>query len=525
MSNSLWIATTPAVSVRHYPELTGVHRVDVAIVGGGITGITAAYLLRKEGKRVAIVDQGLVAMAESGHTTAHLTEVLDTRYYNLIEDFRMEGAFLAADSNRTAIDLIESIAGDLKSDCQFERVPGYLYTETKAGLEELEREFDAAHKLGLICDRVSHLDLPFRTAGGIRFSGQAQFHPREYLFSILDHIQGKDCLVFEKSRVLNFRDGSPCELKTEKGKLIASKVIVATHAPVLNRFFIHSKIAAYRTYAIAFKAAGEANPIRGLYWDNEDPYHYIRSQWISGDEYVIVGGEDHKVGMESNNVKRFRALEDYAQDRFGNVSIDYHWSGQIIEPVDGLPYIGRNSLSSNISIATGFSGNGMTFGTVAAMILSDWALDRDNRWADLYTATRIKPAASFGEYVLENKDYPTCMIMDRVTPADVSNVDQIEAGEGKILKVEGKKFAIYRDEHGSLHSFSAVCPHLGCIVHWNNAEASWDCPCHGSRFGTDGKVINGPSLHDLNAAEIGGKTGEEKELGVTKPPKKPGEAA
>jgi glycine/D-amino acid oxidase-like deaminating enzyme/nitrite reductase/ring-hydroxylating ferredoxin subunit len=496
--HSFW---TNFVSKSHYPRLEGTRTVDVAIVGGGITGVTTAYVLKKAGKRVALLEQGEFFEGQSALTTAHLTEVLDTRFYQLIEDFGLESSFLVAEAGRTAIDLIEKIAGQVGGDCAFERVPAVLYSETRSGLTEIFRECEAASELSLECEKLNHVDLPFKTAGGIRFSNQAQFNPLRYLQAMLHEIAGEDCLIFENSRVVEFRDGDPCEISTNEGRVIAKKVVVSTHTPALNRFFLHTKIAAYRTYALAKKIEGK-NPIHGLFWDNEDPYHYIRGQEIDGQNFVLIGGEDHKVGSETNTRKRMRALEDYAQDRFGPVPPPYHWSGQVLESLDGLPYIGRNALSSNIAVATGFSGNGMTLGTVSAMILSDWILEKDNRWADIFSATRVNPAVSVSEFVAENKDFPVHLIMDRITPADVARLDEIDVSEGKLIKLEGRKLAIYRDEKGTLHPFSAVCPHLGCVVKWNNSESSWDCPCHGSRFDTDGNVLNGPARSGLKPVKI-----------------------
>jgi glycine/D-amino acid oxidase-like deaminating enzyme/nitrite reductase/ring-hydroxylating ferredoxin subunit len=521
---------TNFVSKSHYPRLEGTRTVDVAIVGGGITGVTAAYLLKKAGKRVALLEQGEFFEGQTALTTAHLTEVLDTRFYQLIEDFGLESSFLVAEAGRAAIDLIEKIAEQVGGDCAFERVPGVLYSETRSGLTEIFRECEAASELSLECERLSHVDLPFKTAGGIRFSNQAQFNPLRYIQAMLREIAGEDCLIFENSRVVDFRDGDPCEISTGEGRVIAKRVIVSTHTPALNRFFLHTKIAAYRTYALAKKVTtkmGEKNIVHGLFWDNEDPYHYIRGQEIDGESFVLIGGEDHKVGSETNTRKRMRALEDYAQDHFGSGPSSYHWSGQILESLDGLPYIGRNALSSNIAVATGFSGNGMTLGTVSAMVLSDWILEKENRWADIFSATRVNPAVSIGEFVAENKDFPVHLIMDRITPADVARLDEIDVSEGKLIKLEGRKLAIYRDESGTLHPFSAVCPHLGCVVKWNNSESSWDCPCHGSRFDTDGKVLNGPARSGLKPVKISASENPPDTTGEPEPrtPPKPEKAA
>jgi glycine/D-amino acid oxidase-like deaminating enzyme/nitrite reductase/ring-hydroxylating ferredoxin subunit len=504
MSKSIWSDSQDNSFHRtpHYPRLVGTVKTDVVIVGGGITGVFAAHLLRKAGRRVVVLEQAQIGAGETSKTTAHLTEALDTRYYRLIENFGLPAASAAAESTRSAIDMLQRTISDLDLSCDFERVSGFLYSEKKSGLDEIDREFEASRSIGIECDRVSRLDLPYKTAGGVQFRAQAQFDPHQFLFQLLEKTVDRDCKVFERSRVTHFKDGSPCEVLTEKGRVVADQVIVATDSPVVNRFLILSKIAAYRTYALAFRSPENQSLPKALFWDIETPYHYLRTQKIDGDDFIIVGGEDHKVGVETETVKRFRALEDYARDRFGKVRIENYWSGQIMNSVDGLPYIGRNAMSSNVLIATGFSGNGMTFGTLAAMILSDRILERKNPFETLYEATRVKPAAAFSEFVAENKDFPTCIVMDRVTPPEASSVEQVKPGEGKIVQINGEKLAVYRDEHGKTHALSSSCTHLGCRVHWNDAESSWDCPCHGSRFGTDGKVLHGPATVDLKAVPI-----------------------
>jgi Rieske Fe-S protein len=229
-----------------------------------------------------------------------------------------------------------------------------------------------------------------------------------------------------------------------------------------------------------------------------DPYHYIRCS----NGLWIIGGEDHKTGMKKNTEEAFNDLNDYIETRFDSYSASYHWSGQILEPVDGLPYIGLDPGSDNIYIATGFSGNGMTFGTLSGMMISDFILKKSNPWKDLYSPSRIKPLAAFNEYIKENKDYPLCMIFDRVSPNEVSSISKIKKDEGKTIRTHGQRLAIYRDTSGDLHAVSAVCPHLGCLVHWNSAEKTWDCPCHGSRFDLKGNIVNGPALKPLEPVSI-----------------------
>lgn len=509
---SLWSAST---SETNYESLKGKCEVDAVVVGGGITGLTAAYLLKKAGKKVAVIEKSRIATGESGQTTSHTTEVIDSRYETLISHFGKRGAATAAESSRAAIQFIENTARELKIDCEFKRVPAYLYAESKRDVRELKRELEAMRRSGIDAQWVDAVPIPVMAQGAIRVEGQAQFHPRKYLLALAQYIHGDGSFVFERSRATEIKDGEPCEVHSENGQIIARDVIVATNSPVSNRFSVHTKIAAYRTYAIAFKA--HRGPFEaGLFWDNREPYHYTR---FHGD-YLIVGGEDHKTGMVEDTEANFKKLEDYCQAHFGFDEVAYRWSGQVLEPVDGLPFIGRNVASKHQYIATGYSGNGMTFGTLGGMITSDLVLGLKNPWASLYQATRFKPLSSVREFVMENKDYPTCMIKDRVLPAQAQSIDEVKPGEGKLVEIEGRKVAVYHDDLGAIQAVSPVCPHMGCLVHFNKSEKTWDCPCHGSRFDTNGRVLNGPAVSDLEPVAIATK---KKRRVSTRRKKKPGQ--
>lgn len=500
MPQSLWIATA---KIPAFEPLQGEVSVDVAIVGAGISGITAAFLLKEAGKRVAVLENRRVARGETGRTTAHLTEAIDARYPTLKRDFGEEGARLAASASRDAIDLIERLAGTLSIDCGFRRVPGFLYSERAKDREMLADEAREAAAAGVRCSYVESAPLPFSTAGAVRYENQAQFHPAVYLGAVAARIPGNGSHLFEQTQVLRVTEGEPCVVETTRGRVTARDVIVAANVPSNNKFFIHTKIAAYRSYAIAARVSPELIPA-GLYWDTDDPYHYTRTHTIDGEEYIIIGGEDHKTGTEERTEGRYEALQRYAREKFGVSDVAFEWSGQIIEPVDGLPFIGRNSLSSRVFVATGYAGQGMTFGTLSAMINSDLILGRENRYAALFDATRIKPAASVFDYITENVDFPRYLIEQRVAGRDVEEkeLSAVAPGDGKIVEVDGKKFAAYRNEKGELHLLSPICPHLHCDVNWNSAESTWDCPCHGSRFSATGGMLNGPATKDLEREEL-----------------------
>jgi glycine/D-amino acid oxidase-like deaminating enzyme/nitrite reductase/ring-hydroxylating ferredoxin subunit len=490
----LWIDTT---SVQRYEPLQKSFHADVCIIGGGITGLTAAHLLKQAGKSVAVVELSRIGYGETGHTTAHVTEVLDIGYGELISNFGFEAARLATQSCRTAIQFIEGQVRELKIDCGFARLPAYKYAERKEDIAKLEAEAESATKLGVPHTLTYEVPLPFEVHRAIRFEHQAQFHPMRYLSALGQTIPGDGSAIFENTRVHDIEESHVRQVHTDRGTIFARDVIVAANVPILNRFLMQTKIAAYRTYAIAARVRNSWDKDY-LFWDTADPYHYIRREHINGIDYLIVGGQDHKTGQEAHTDISYQKLEDYARERFEIESVPYRWSGQIIEPVDGLPFIGRNSMSQHIFVSTGYSGTGMTFGTIGGMLTSDLILGKANPWEKLYDAKRMKPLASVKNFISENVDFPSHLISDRFSsPSAESKEDLIRENEGRIVRTEGKRVAAYRDPEGRMHYMSPVCPHMGCYVGWNQAEKSWDCPCHGSRFNPVGKVLNGPAVEDL----------------------------
>jgi glycine/D-amino acid oxidase-like deaminating enzyme/nitrite reductase/ring-hydroxylating ferredoxin subunit len=490
--------------------LTADARADVCVVGAGIAGLTTAYLLTKEGRSVVVLDDGPVAGGETSRTTAHLSNAFDDRYYELERMHGEQGARLAAESHTAAIDLIEQIVSDEGIDCDFERLDGYLFVPPGESTEQLGEELRAAHRAGLT--EVEYVErVPFdgyNFGAALRFPYQGQFHILKYLNGITEAIKRAGGRIHTGTHADKIKGGADARVVTAGGFTVScGAIVVATNTPVNDLVAIHTKQAPYRTYVIGARVPRGSIP-HMLLWDTLDPYHYVRLQAVENLEgaapydVLIVGGEDHKTGQAEDFDERFRRLEEWTRERFPAAEeIEFRWSGQVMEPVDGLAFIGRNPLDSdNVFIVTGDSGQGMTHGTLAGRLLTDLIAGRENEWAKIYDPSRL-PLKAGVEYAKENLNV-AAQYTDYLTGGEVSSVEEIAAGEGAILRRGLGKVAVYRDEQGGLYEHSAVCTHLGCIVAWNGKEKTWDCPCHGSRFAAaDGHVVNGPAINGLASAD------------------------
>jgi glycine/D-amino acid oxidase-like deaminating enzyme/nitrite reductase/ring-hydroxylating ferredoxin subunit len=489
-TDSLWMVNLPPQSP---PPLRQDLRTEVCVIGAGIAGISTAYLLAKAGKKVIVLEDGAVGGGETGRTTAHLSNALDDRYFELERLHGPDGARRAAASHAAAIDKIEWIVRAEAINCRFQRLDGYLFVPPGEPVDILQTELEASRRAGVVgvelLQRVPGLS--FDSGPCLRFPRQGQFHPLSYLTALASALGRMGGAVHGKTRVTGVEPGPPARITTGNNHTVtADFVVCATNTPVIDWLVIHSKQAAYRTFAIGCRVAGSI-PL-ALYWDTADPYHYVRL----ADDILIVGGEDHKTGQADDGAERLARLESWTRERFPVGRAEFKWSGQVMEPVDGLAYIGRNpGDKGHVFVATGDSGHGMTHGTIAGMLITDLILGRSNEWERLYDPSR-KSLKATGEYARENLNVAK-QYTEFLTSGEVGSEAEIQPGHGAILREGLKKFAVYRDERGALHRASAVCPHLGCIVHWNSLEGSWDCPCHGSRFGTDGSVLNGPALGGL----------------------------
>ena len=501
-TRSIWMETA---TVPRQSSLTSDAQADVCVVGAGIAGMTTAYLLAREGRRVVVLDDGPIAGGQTERTTAHLSNAIDDRYVEIEKIHGEEGSRLAAESHTAAIDRIEAIARDEKIDCDFARVDGYLFLAPDQSEDLLVQERDAARRAGLTgVDFVPRAPLPFDTGRCLRFPSQGQFHPLKYLAGLTEAFQRAGGVVHTHTAATRIDGGDRAKVATKAGPTVtAGAVVVATNTPINDLVAIHTKQAPYLSYAIGVRIPRDSVS-RALYWDTLDAYHYIRLQPMDeSSDVLIVGGEDHKAGQADDQPDRWRRLEDWTRQRFPAIrSVDFRWSGMVMETTDGLAFIGRNPLDAeNVYIATGDSGMGMTHGTIAGILLTDLIAGRENPWASLYDPAR-KPVwgMAWKEFLVENANVAGEYVKDWLGGGDVSSAEEIARGEGATLRRGLTKLAVHRDEQGNLHELSAVCTHLGCIVHWNRAEKTWDCPCHGSRFNPRGEVISGPASSPLPPA-------------------------
>jgi glycine/D-amino acid oxidase-like deaminating enzyme/nitrite reductase/ring-hydroxylating ferredoxin subunit len=484
---SLWIGTYAAPEQE---SLGGDLRADVVVVGAGIAGLTTARLLADIGMTVAVVDAGELCAGVTGYTTAKVTSLHSAIYTRLLDSWGADRAAVYAAANEAAIAKVRELASGDNIDCDLEDSSVYTYTETSEGVAVIEREADAARQAGLATTITTDTDLPYPVRAAVRVDNQAQFHPRKYCLGLADAIAGAGGSLFEHTRAVAVDDDG--RVTTDRGVISADAIVLATHIPISDAGGHFARMEPKRSYAAAFRA--EKRP-RGMYISIDAPTRSVRS---TADGWTIVGGEGHKVGQDGDTTRRYAALEAWAKERFGATSLAYRWSAQDYESADGLPFIGRLSPGSNrVFVATGFGKWGMTNGTAAAMIIADLIQGVENAWTDTFDATRIAVKQSAGGVLRENIDVAKHFVGDRLGSMNARDVGSLAGGQGAIASLDGDKVAAYRDDDGTLHCVSTTCTHLGCQVACNSAECTWDCPCHGSRFDIDGRVLQGPAVEDL----------------------------
>jgi glycine/D-amino acid oxidase-like deaminating enzyme/nitrite reductase/ring-hydroxylating ferredoxin subunit len=496
---SLWQDTTPDY---HLKGRAPGKMFDVIIAGGGMTGITTGLLLQKAGKSVMIAEAQNIGFGTSGGTTAHLNTFLDTPYPTIQRNFGENDAQLVAKSAAQALALIRGNIHNYNIDCGYKELPGYLFSQDEKQTKELEEIFKASEECGVAVAWSDTLPLPIPFEKVLRFDGQATFHPTRYLTALAKVFEEAGGIIVEDCRVIGVEEGDTHTVKTNKGNFNCSHFIYATHIPPgVN--LLHFRCAPYRSYAMAVQLPDIKKYDDALVYDMYDPYHYYRSQEIDGQTYFIAGGEDHKTGHGDNTKKCFRNLQAHLEKYFTIETVVNSWSSQYFEPNDGLPYIGNlPGHRENMFVATGFGGNGMVYSNVAAITLTEMITGQQSELEDLYDPNRIKIVAGFSNLVKESADV-VGKLLGKLVPAEkLQSLSDLAPGEARVVNFEDHRLAIYKDEDGQVYALNSACTHIKCDVSWNNAEKTWDCPCHGSRFSYTGEMVTAPARKDLEVVKI-----------------------
>jgi glycine/D-amino acid oxidase-like deaminating enzyme/nitrite reductase/ring-hydroxylating ferredoxin subunit len=500
---SLWLDTQ---TLPRFAALKKSLVVDVVVVGAGITGVTAAYLFKKAGLRVALVERSRCGGVDTSYTTAHLTCVTDLRLHELVSRFGKDAARVTWEAGFAAID---QIVANIEADdiaCNFKWVPGYLFAGPDSDPGEhkaLAKDAKLAGELGFSVESLAAV--PHFGSAGVKFNHQAQFHPLKYLRALLKKILGRGSHVFEYTEVTGVTD-QPLQVEANGHKISCRYVVLATHTPLMGKAnllaatLFQTKLSLYTSYALGVRLPRNEIP-DALFWDTALPYHYLRLDRQRGADYALFGGEDHKTGQETDTERPYRRLQSTLAKWIPKAVVDYRWSGQVIESNDGLPFIGETA--ERQFAATAFAGNGLTFGTLSAVMAVDAFFQRQNPWTELFSPHRKKIRGGTWRFLKENKDYPYYLLRNWMAQSEGSSIRALRRGQGKILNLEGKKVAAYRDDAGKVTVCSPICTHLKCIVAWNRAERTWDCPCHGSRFMATGEVMSGPAEKNLERIESG----------------------
>ncbi|NLY43227.1 MAG: FAD-dependent oxidoreductase [Clostridiaceae bacterium] len=492
---SYWLASTDTTN---HPALSEDIKVDIAIVGGGMAGISCAYLLAKENFKIAVLEADRILRGTTGHTTAKITSQHGLIYNKIRTQMSEEFAKQYADANESAIRLIKNISKDLNIDCDFTGQSAYVFTQQDEYVQEIINEAKVASGLGIKAKYTEDIPLDIPVKAAVVFEDQAQFHPLKYLLAISEEIVKKGVNIYEQSRAVDIEEGSSYYvITTQQGKKVtAEKVIIASHYPFYNKPGMYfSRIYTERSYVVAIKAK-EKYP-GGMYITAEEPGRSLRYQNTDNGELILIGGEHHKTGQGKDTIKHYEALVDFSKTNFTVEDIPYRWSTQDCMTLDGIPYVGHyTSKTPNLYIATGFGKWGMTNSTVSAMILRDLIVHGKSQWEDVYNPSRSTIAASAKNFILENANVVKELVEGKLSslPSDI----EINPGEGKAVKVDGQRVGAYKDDQGKLHLVNTTCTHMGCELNWNSAEKTWDCPCHGSRFSYDGEIVEGPAVEPLS---------------------------
>jgi glycine/D-amino acid oxidase-like deaminating enzyme len=487
-TKSLW----EEFEIPEYKSLTQNLTTEVCVVGGGISGVSIAYQLAKKGHKVVLLESARIASGQSGRTTAHLTYQVEEQLARLLHHMKKERLEIFVNSHKKAIDLIEETIFEEKINCNFKRIDGYLFLGPEDTIDILKEEVRIGNEIGLDLSLIDKVPAFPHLGPAVIYPRQAQFHPKKYIAGLLGAMKGQNVEIFENSHVKDFKvNYELADIVTENGFVVSAKhLVIATDSPVNNRFYIHTKQTAYRTYVVGFEMNNKMEV--PLLWDTADPYHYIRQ----GNNILMIGGEDHRSGQDPKN-DPFAAIINWARNKFSNLGdVKWTWSGHIFEPIDQIGYIGRNpGFEKDVYVSTGQSGIGMTSAAIASLIIPDLIEGNSNSMIDVFDPAR-KSLRETTHYIKDNS-ITAYQYKDWVTPADFKNEFEIPKDHGGVIMDGLTKACVFHGENDDFEKKSAVCTHLGGIVHWNELEKTWDCPCHGSRFNIHGKAIEGPALNDL----------------------------
>lgn len=492
-TKSYWIDSTDDTN---YPGLKEDLSIDIAIVGGGIVGITCAFLLQKEGFNVAIFEGNKIVKGASGYTTAKITSQHNLIYDYLINNFGLEKAQQYGDANEKALKFIANTIKKYNISCDFEILPAYVYTQDEKYVAKIEQEVEACQKLGLKADYQAELPLSLPIKASIQFKEQAQFHPRKYLLSLAVELTKLGGHIYENSRIVDLEKGSEVILTTEEGlKIKANRVILASHFPSYDGFGLYfTRLRPERSYIIGVTAKDEFP--HGMFITAEKPIRSLRRQKYEDRELILIGGESHRTGHGKDTEFHYNALSNFAHDLFSLDELLYRWSTQDYVTLDMVPYIGKLTSSvENIYIATGFGKWGMSGGTNAALMLKDLIINGSSPYEKLFNPSRNLTVTSIKNFILDNLDTSKELIKGKITSGETKVI--LDKDEGRVVEIDGEKYGAYKDTEGNMHIVDITCTHLGCELTWNSAEKTWDCPCHGSRFNFRGEIIEGPALEPL----------------------------
>ncbi|HEX9979348.1 MAG TPA: FAD-dependent oxidoreductase [Flavobacterium sp.] len=500
-TKSIWRTFSSETS---FPPLTAETTADVAIIGGGITGITTACLLKDAGFNVVVLEAMKVGAANTGHSTGNLYVAVEEGFDTIQSKYDTKKLQTVIAARTESINLIEQLISKFSIDCDFRRQNWYSFSANQENKPKIEKIQSAGRDAGLNIVDVFPGELPLPFIKGIKISNQAQFNPLLYVQQLASAIQGDNCRIYENSRVTSIKEEEEIiTVETEHASVSARYVIHATHTPKGIMLDFHSLLGTYREYGVAATLLSGDYP-EGTLWGyyNINDRYSIRTYEHEGEKRIIAVGQPHEVGQKEDNVENIQNVENFLRQHFDVGEITNRWGGQNYKPADGLPYIGRKERGSNIFVATGFSTDGLVYGTLSAIIIRDIMKDIANDYTVLFDAARHNPFKAAGKFIKENAINAYEILKDYVLPYEESKLEEIPRGEGRVIEIDGKKLAVSCREDGSLKACSAICTHMGCVVHWNKAEKTWDCPCHASRFNTDGGIIEGPALTPLQKVDI-----------------------